>query len=85
MSNTEKVKLIPPDPQRCQAEIPNGHTFMTLGGVPGLVRCSAKPSVIVTEREAGPDGQRGSMSLCPKCLEVLLKQAGPDYATISNL
>ncbi len=41
------------DLDQCQAEKPNGHSFMTLGGRPGLVRCTNKPSVIITEDEPG--------------------------------
>lgn len=73
--------LTPPDPERCQAEIPNGYSFMTLGGSPGRVRCPNKPCVIATEVKPGPDGQHGSMSLCASCLKVFQKQMGPDYAT----
>jgi hypothetical protein len=65
--------LIPPDPARCQAEIREG-SFMTLGPR-AFVRCTATPTVIVTEAVAGEDGQRGSMSLCDACL-AMLKQQG---------
>lgn len=73
--------LTPPDLKRCQAEKPNGHSFMTLGGVPGRVRCEDKPTVIVTEVVPGPDGRRGSMSLCHHCWAVALKQLGADSIT----
>ena len=76
---SKKFELIPPDEERCQAEKPNGYTFMTLGGVPGVVRCENRPTVIVRERLAGKDGRCGSMSLCHDCLQVLIDQAGPDY------
>ena len=49
---------------------------MTLGGVPGLVRCTAAPVAIVREKKAAKDGQRGSMSLCAHCLEVAKKRFG---------
>lgn len=68
--------LIPPDLERCQAEKPNGHSFMTLGGVPGYERCSDKPAVIVTEVVPDKDGRHGSMSLCCRCWAVALKQLG---------
>ena len=77
--------LTPPDIKRCQVEKPNGHTFMAFGGVPGLVRCEAKPSVIVSEKEPGPDGQKGSMSMCLGCLEVFSKQAGLDGHTVKEI
>lgn len=78
-------ELTPPDLHRCQAEKPNGASFMTLGGRPGLVRCSDKPSVIATENKPGPDGQVGSMSLCQHCAEVFVKQLGADYATTAPI
>lgn len=70
--------LIPPDLAQCQAEKPNGHGPFTLGGVPGLVRCKAKPLVVIEEKSPGPDGQRGSMSLCDECLVVFNRQVGAD-------
>lgn len=67
--------LIPPDRTRCQAEVPNGHSFMTLGGhLPGRARCDNRPSVIVVEQVPGKDGKRGSMSLCERCLGVFRQQ-----------
>ncbi|MGH9390490.1 MAG: hypothetical protein ACRD1Z_12805, partial [Vicinamibacteria bacterium] len=68
-----KEKLIPPDLERCQGEKPNGYTFMTFGGVPGLVRCSEKPTHIAFEpKQEGRE--QGSMSLCGECLAVCSKQ-----------
>jgi hypothetical protein len=67
--------LTPPDLSRCQADVPNGHSFMTLGGRPGLERCTNATAVVVEEREPGSDGQRGSMGLCGRCLGVA--QGGP--------
>jgi hypothetical protein len=72
----ELAALIPPDLKRCQAEKPNGHSFMTLGGVPGRERCTDKPTVVVTEVAPGADGRRGSMSLCHHCWAVALEQLG---------
>jgi len=40
----------PVDLKQCQAEVPNGNTFMTLGGRPGRERCKNKPTVVVTEK-----------------------------------
>jgi len=69
--------LVPPDLKRCQAEIPTGDSFMTLGGRPGgMERCSSPPAFIVVEVKAGEDGQCGSMALCPGCYEVLCEQRG---------
>lgn len=77
--------LTPPDSERCQAEVPGNGPF-TIGGKIGnpkngyRVRCENKPSVIVIEKRPGPDGKRGSMSLCAKCLVVFRKQCGEDFA-----
>jgi hypothetical protein len=77
MTSKKKLKpLILPDLTRCQAEKPNGNSFMTLGGKPGLERCKDKPTVIVTEAVPGSYGRRGSMSLCHHCWSVALKQLG---------
>lgn len=78
-------ELTPPDLHRCQAEVPNGASFMTCGGRPGRVRCSDKPVVIATENKPGSDGQVGSMSLCQHCAEVFVKQLGADYATLAPI
>lgn len=74
--------LTPPDRRRCQAKESNGNSFMTFGGVPGLVRCKNKPVVIATERKPGDDGRIGSMSLCAECLGVFRKRMPADYATL---
>ncbi len=77
VSKAVKLKpLIPPDLKRCQAEKPNGHSFMTLGGVPGHERCKDKPTVVVTEVQPADDGRHGSMSLCHPCWAQALKQLG---------
>ncbi len=75
----ELKPLIPPDPDRCQAKVPGNGPF-TMGGPIGnpkngyRVRCENRADVIITEDEPGPDGLRGSMSLCAECLGVLRKQ-----------
>lgn len=66
------MKLVPPDRKKCQTEIPNGITFMTMGGgVPGRIRCKNRPNVIVYKKKP-----KGSMSMCNKCLTVFVKQVG---------
>lgn len=82
---TELTPLIPPDLTRCQAEKPNGHTFMTLGGVPGRVRCDAAPVTVATEVAPGKDGRRGSMSLCAGCWAAMIKQLGAYYASFEPI
>jgi hypothetical protein len=78
-------ELTPPDLTRCQAEKPNGCSFMTMGGVPKRVRCTDKPIVVATEVKPGDDGQIGSMSLCAECLEVFQKQMGAGFATFKAI
>ena len=78
-------QLTPPDLERCQAEIPIRHTFMTLGGRPGHLRCGAPPTVVATEIEPGKDGEIGSLSLCGDCLVVFTEQLPDDFATIAPI
>lgn len=75
------MALTPPDLNQCQAEKPTGHSFMTFGGKPGLVRCTEKPIWIATERTPGSDGECGSMSLCDACAAQLQIQH-PHSATL---
>ena len=77
--------LEPPDIDRCQAMVPNGHNFMTLGGRPGLERCRALPVVIVFENTPGKDGLKGSMSLCDRCLDQARLQFGDSYFTVAKI
>lgn len=84
MSNQKEKKLTPPDRNQCQAEVPNGYSFMTLGGVPGRVRCKNKPTWLVIEASAGEDGQRGSMTVCDSCC-VVLKKHRPDGLVYCDL
>lgn len=77
--------LTPPDFDRCQAEKPNGHSFMTLGGRPALERCDRKPTVLVVENTPGEDGRKGSMTLCDGCLAVFRKQMPKGFATVKDL
>ena len=77
----EQEDLTPTDKSQCQAEIPNGAGPFTLGGVPRLIRCTNKPTVILTEKESQADGLVGSMSLCTDCFDVFNEQM-PDHNVI---
>lgn len=77
--------LIPPDLKRCQAEKPNGYSFMTIGGRPSLERCTNVPHVVATEAEPGADGRCGAMSLCTECLTVFTRQMPQGFATFQTL
>jgi len=59
---------------------------MTFGDTPRLVRCSNTPIVIATEREVTHEDQRkGSMSLCPECMNKFIGQLGQDFATFEAI
>lgn len=77
--------LTPPDLKQCQALIPNGFTFMTFGGVPGLVRCREVPITIATELAPASDGRTGSMSLCANCWAKLIEQSGAYFASFAPI
>lgn len=78
------LALEPVDETRCQADKPNGHSFLTFGGVPGRVRCSERPTHIITEAKE-KDGVRGEMSVCPECLAVASAQLGAGYFSIKAI
>lgn len=75
--------LEPPDRERCQTLRPNGNTFMTLGGKPGLERCRNRPLMIATEVKPGADGRIGSMSVCGRCMVRMQEQLGVGYVKFS--
>jgi len=77
------MELISPDLKRCQAEKPNGQSFMTFGGGHKMIRCTNKPLFIVTEKKPGEDGLKGSMTLCADCLTVFLEQMPDGYAEVA--
>lgn len=81
------MSLTPPDLKQCQAEKPNGHSFMTLGGVPKLERCKNKPKYLAKEKKPGADGQIGSMTLCESCKKQMDKQMPGcvDYETLFEI
>lgn len=87
MTKSPKLKpLTPPDKVRCQAEVPNGDSFMTLGGhLGGRARCSNVPTLIAKENRPGKDGRKGSMSLCEHCAKVFVQQLGPAFATLTPI
>lgn len=73
MSNIEK--LIPPDLEQCQVMKPNGNTFMTFGGVPGVIRCENETTIIVKEtKRVRKKGALGSMAMCDECFEKFSKK-----------
>lgn len=89
-SKKQAQELVPPDLDRCQARVPGNGPF-TVGGKIGdprdgyRVRCDNVPTVIAVEKQAGPDGLIGSMSLCDECKKEFLKMFGKDFATIRKI
>ena len=78
----KKEKLIPPDPNRCQAMFRRTYSFMSLG-IPPYERCTAKPVWIATERKPSEKGgPRGSMSLCAEHAKVMQLKLGKDAAVL---
>lgn len=82
--NLNSQKMTPADKKRCQAEITPAYNAFTIGDVRKAVRCENKPVVIITEKEPGADGQKGSMSLCKECLKEAEKQL-PELFTIEPI
>lgn len=77
-------ELTPPDYTRCQAEVLRG-SFMTLGPRQ-YERCTAAPAWLAEEKEPGPDGLKGSMTLCDACCNVLRQRADMiDRVTLTPL
>ena len=79
----KKETMLPIDVEQCQALVPNGNTFMTFGGKPGLIRCKNKPSWVAIEKEAS-EGERGGMSLCNDCKAVCERQL-PNKVTYQRI
>lgn len=75
----------PVDYTQCQADVPNGHTPFTLGGVPGRVRCKNKPEYLLTEYKVGRDGFQGSMSACKNCSREYFLRFGAGKAEAKPL
>jgi hypothetical protein len=66
--------LIPPDMKQCQTEIRSYQPFIMGGPVRQVTRCKKKPSWLATEKDPGPDGKHGSMTLCTSCKGILVMQ-----------
>jgi hypothetical protein len=81
----KKEKLIPPDINQCQADKPNGNTFMTFGGIPKMVRCRNVPEFIAMENNPKRNSERGSMSVCRECSQILIEQLGLTFATFKTI
>ena len=84
------MTLKPTDKKRCQADVPGSGPF-TMGGEIGdpnngyRVRCKYSPVVIAVENQPGEDGLVGSMSLCNRCKEELIKQLGKNFASFKTI
>lgn len=78
-------ELEPVDLERCQAEMSNGISFMTLGGQSKMVRCPNKPTDVMVEKYPGEDSQFGAMSVCPDCLHVALDQLDVEKILVQSI
>ena len=81
---SKKPALIPPDPERCQAELTTYNPFVMGGSVRQTERCKNKPGYLVSEVKPGKDGRKGAMSLCDECKRVFAKlnRPGIKYETL---
>lgn len=83
-------KLAHVDKKRCQAEWTQYSPFIMGGNVHQSGRCEKPAAFIAKEKSPGPDGQRGSMSVCTECKERLTTQFTklgkelPGFATIKR-
>jgi len=75
MEKKEPAQLVPPDLKQCQVEKSTYSPFILGGKVHDWKRCPSAAAVLVTERDPGGDGLRGSMTMCMACLQIY--QADP--------
>lgn len=76
--------LEPPDKDQCQAEKISYRPFIMGGDVNHRERCSNAPVWLAKEKEPGPDGRRGAMSLCDDCKKALVKQFTTNTQPLPN-
>lgn len=69
MSDLKPLKpLEPVDHAECQADVKDAHNPFGIGVPPPRWRkCGKRPTWYARETKAGPDGRKGSMSLCDSC------------------
>ena len=72
-----KTRLTPPNKNKCQR-------ILRLSGQSGdIQQCHRKPACIAHEsKPRESDGKMGSMKLCGKCRDQLIKRFGKGYAVI---
>lgn len=78
-------KLIPPDYSRCQAERKVYLPFIMGGNVNQWVRCDIKPRWLAEEKKPGPDGVKGSMTLCDNCKKQMKKKYGKEGLALPKI
>jgi hypothetical protein len=80
-------QLTPPDLAQCQCDITEYHPFVMGGPVRQTHRCTNVAQWLATETEPGPDGLKGSMSVCDRCAQELIKQRAlaPDSFTLDPI
>lgn len=78
-------ELEPVSHNACQADIKDPYNPFQLGAPPPRFRpCGKKPTWYAQETVVGPDGRKGSMSLCDECKVVCEGRLG-DKATFEPL
>lgn len=78
-------ELEPVSHDACQADVKGPYSPFQLGAPPPRFRpCGNKPSWYARENKAGPDGRKGSMSLCDDCKVECAKRLG-DKVTFEPL
>ncbi len=58
---------------------------MSMGGVPKRVRCTNKPTMLLTETTPDEHNRVGSMTVCDECFAIFQKQTPPGAATARRL
>ena len=71
------MAIEPPDLKRCQATFWK-QEFFRLGDGGKRVRCENAATVVAIEKDPGPDGMNGIMSMCDDCRAVFTRQNGED-------
>lgn len=79
----ERKELIPPDLKRCQ-RIHRVGAFQF--GPPREWQCDKKAAFVAMEDEPNKDGQRGSMSVCIECKELLkgVRPTGLTFVSVKS-
>lgn len=74
------TRLVPPQTRNCQYyHSPAFHRHFD--GAVTTSRCESVPTVILEQREPGPNGLRGAMAVCDVCLKIVAASLPLNYFT----